>query len=210
MNYSVRIQKALQRAALWHRDQVRKDVEKTPYIVHLVSVLLILAEFTDDEDVLIAGLFHDVLEDVDLKLADVIECQFGARVLGFVESVSEDKDPQTESDPQATWRERKLGYLAKITHDDKEALLISAADKVDNWEGMVSSVRLHGIQATEGFNASLDDRLWFAEEVAKLLRNRIGDHVLVQRLEQAVRQTKELISSLMQVELLKNSHIELT
>lgn len=198
MNYSTRIHKALQQAALWHRDQVRKDLEKTPYIVHLVSVMLLLSEFTEDEDVLIAGLFHDVLEDVDLKLAGVIEHQFGARVLELVESVSEDKDPQAESDAQATWRNRKNGYLEKLAHDSKDALLISAADKVDNWEGMVNSIRLNGLKATEGFNAPLDDRMWFAEEVVKSLRNRVGDHALVLRLEQAIRQTKELVSSLAQ------------
>jgi (p)ppGpp synthase/HD superfamily hydrolase len=198
MKYSTRIHKAVQQAALWHRDQVRKDIEKTPYIVHLVSVMLLLSEFTEDEDVLIAGLFHDVLEDVDLKLAGVIEHQFGSHVLELVESVSEDKDPQANSDAQATWRERKNGYLEKLAHDSKDALLISAADKVDNWEGMVNSIRLNGLKATEGFNAPLDDRLWFAQEVARSLRNRIGDHALVLRLEQAIRQTKELVSSLAQ------------
>ena len=209
MKYSTRIHKAMQQAALWHRDQVRKDIEKTPYIVHLFSVMLLLSEFTEDEDVLIAGLFHDVLEDVDLKLAGVIEHQFGARVLELVESVSEAKDPQANSDARATWRERKLGYLAKLAHDDKEALLLSAADKVDNWEEMVNSLRKHGIKATDGFNAPIDDRLWFAKEIVQSLRDRLGDHVLVGRLEQAIRQTKELVASLTQIDLLKNSQIDL-
>lgn len=198
MNYSTRIHKAVQQAALWHRDQVRKDVEKTPYIVHLISVMLLLAEYTEDEDVLIAGLFHDVLEDIDLKLAGVIEHQFGAHVLELVESVSEAKDPQAESDARATWRERKTGYLEKLAHDDKESLLISAADKIDNWEGMISSLRQHGIKAAEGFNASLDDRLWFADEVVRCLQDRLGDHALVRRLEQAMQRVKELTRMLQQ------------
>lgn len=200
MNYSIRIHKALQQVALWHRDQVRKDLEKTPYIVHLVSVMLLLAEYTEDEDILIAGLFHDVLEDVDLKLAGIIEHQFGARVLELVESVSEDKDPQANSDAKATWRERKSGYLEKLAHDDKEALLISAADKVDNWEDMVNSLRRHGKGAFEGFNASIDDRLWFADEIVECLCSRLGDHTLVQRLSQATQRVKELIKTLEQDE----------
>ena len=206
MNYSPRIKKAVQQAALWHREQVRKDIERTPYIVHLVSVLLTLAEFTDDEDVLIAGLFHDVLEDVDLKLAVVIEHQFGSRVLGFVEGVSEDKDPKDETDAVATWKDRKLGYLAKMDQDEKEALLISAADKVDNWEGMVASLRKHGMKAMDGFNASVDDRLWFADEVTVRLRARLGDHTLVQRLEQALKHVRELIQQKEQVQVVENVH----
>lgn len=194
MMYSARLQKALNQAALWHRDQVRKDVERTPYIVHLVSVLLTLAEYTDDEEVLIAGLFHDVLEDVDNRLAGVIEHQFGARVLGLVEAVSEDKDPKDETNAVATWRDRKLGYLAKMEHDEKEALLISAADKVDNWEGMVASLRKHGMRALEGFNASVDDRLWFADEVVIRLRQKLGDHALVERLTIALQHVRELIA----------------
>ena len=194
MIYSARIQKALEQAALWHRVQVRKDVERTPYIVHLVSVLLTLAEHTDDEDVLIAGLLHDVLEDVDLKLAGVIEHQFGSRVLGLVESVSEDKDPQVKTDAVVTWRDRKLGYLAKLEHDEKEALLISAADNVNNWEGLVASLRKHGVKALEGFNASINDRLWFADEVVVRLRHKLGDHALVERLTTALQHVRELIA----------------
>lgn len=194
MIYSARIQKALEQAALWHREQVRKDVERTPYIVHLVSVALTLAEHSDDEDVLIAGLLHDVLEDVDLKLAGVIEHHFGSRVLGLVESVSEDKDPQVKTDAVTTWRDRKLGYLAKLEHDEKEALLISAADNVNNWEGLVASLRKHGAKALEGFNASINDRLWFADEVVVRLRNKLGDHALVERLTIALQHVRELIA----------------
>ena len=47
-----------------HLNQVRKADEGLPYISRLFSVAWILSSYTDDEDTIIAGLLHDILEDV--------------------------------------------------------------------------------------------------------------------------------------------------
>ncbi|MEK7182016.1 MAG: HD domain-containing protein, partial [Patescibacteria group bacterium] len=57
------IDKAIQRATVLHHGQERKGTG-APYIVHPYAVAFLLAHYTDDEDVIIAGLLHDVLEDV--------------------------------------------------------------------------------------------------------------------------------------------------
>ena len=44
-----RIHNALELAARLHREQVRRDNLRTPYITHLMCVMLILSEETDDE-----------------------------------------------------------------------------------------------------------------------------------------------------------------
>jgi len=101
-----------------------------PYIVHPVEVAMILDKYTDDEDVICAGLLHDVLEDVVGYSRANLAQEFGERVAQIVQEVSEDKDPNVPEDAKATWRERKEKYLAGLRQDSEEAILVCAAEKM--------------------------------------------------------------------------------
>src|SRR5262245_41207309 len=68
--------------------QTRQGDRQLPYVVHPVTVALILSRYSDDEDTIIAGLLHDVLEDTHLG-EEVIERQFGPKVLAMVRDVTE-------------------------------------------------------------------------------------------------------------------------
>ena len=57
-----RLQQAITQAATSHDGHYRKGSTK-PYVTHVVSVMLIASEYTDDEDILIACLLHDIMED---------------------------------------------------------------------------------------------------------------------------------------------------
>ena len=63
-----------------HRDQRRKDAEQSPYINHPLQVADILATAGAEEDVVVAALLHDTIEDTDTS-ANEIESAFGATVL---------------------------------------------------------------------------------------------------------------------------------
>lgn len=196
MKFTTKIINAIGQAAIWHRDQVRKDFERTPYIAHPYSVMLTLSEFTNDEDVLIASLFHDVLEDVDLKLAGIIEKEYGPKVIKIVKVLSEDKDPKIQADAKATWRSRKLGYLEHLKLAPEEVLLISCADKLDNYHTLAMAIENHGLDAAlEKFNAPLKDQLWFADEIIEIFMNRLDGHPLVTRLSQTINHIKNLSSA---------------
>ena len=58
---------ALALAARAHRDQLRKGTD-LPYIAHPVHVSIILIRHGFGEDLTIAGLLHDVVEDTDTSL----------------------------------------------------------------------------------------------------------------------------------------------
>ena len=68
--YSERYEAALAMAARTHRDQTRKASD-VPYIVHLAHVSVILIRHGFGEDLAIAGLLHDAVEDQDLPLVEV-------------------------------------------------------------------------------------------------------------------------------------------
>jgi len=193
IRFNTKIISAIGEAAIWHRNQVRKDIERTPYIAHPYSVMLTLSEFTNDEDVLIASLFHDVLEDVDLKLAEIIEKEYGPKVIKIVKALSEDKDPKKQTDAKATWRSRKLGYLEHLKLAPEEVLLVSCADKLDNYHTLAMAIENHGLDtALERFNAPLKDQLWFADEIIEIFKNRLDDHPLVTHLSQTINHIKNL------------------
>jgi (p)ppGpp synthase/HD superfamily hydrolase len=193
MRFTTKVINAIGQAAIWHRDQVSKDFERTPYVAHPYSVMSMLSEFTNDEDFLIASLFHDVLEDVDLKLAEIIEKEYGPKVIKIVKSLSEGKDPKKQTDAKATWRSRKLGYLEHLKLAPEEILLISCADKLDNYYRLAMAIENHGLDTALGkFNAPLKDQLWFADEIIQIFKHRLDDHPLVTRLSQTINHIKNL------------------
>src|SRR5688572_29539451 len=84
------IARALKFAAGKHRLQKRKD-HQTPYINHPIEVLQILSTVggVTDNDILIAAVLHDTLEDTETT-PEEIEKEFGQRVLELVKEVSDD------------------------------------------------------------------------------------------------------------------------
>lgn len=68
-----------------HEGQRRRSGE--PYIVHPVSVALILTELEMDRDSVIAGILHDVVEDTSMSLEEVKE-RFGEDVAMLVDGVT--------------------------------------------------------------------------------------------------------------------------
>ncbi|XP_041435981.1 guanosine-3',5'-bis(diphosphate) 3'-pyrophosphohydrolase MESH1-like isoform X2 [Xenopus laevis] len=112
-------------AAEKHKQQRRKDPEKTPYINHPLGVARILsheAEITDTA-VLQAALLHDTVEDTNTTFAE-IELHFGQDVRNIVEEVTDDKTlPKME---------RKKQQIAHAPHCSHKAKLVKLADKLYN------------------------------------------------------------------------------
>jgi len=185
MKLTVNIQKAINVAAEKHLGQIRKG-DGLPYIIHPFGVAWILANYTVDEDVIVAGLLHDVLEDVKGYYFDDLRNDFGERVAQIVKAVSEDKDPNVKWDEKATWEERKHKYLAHLRTADDAALLVSIADKVHNLQSMKSAYDSLGSSIWERFNAGPGRTLWFYEQVLAISQERFGDHDLVKCLAAAL------------------------
>ena len=74
-----RLADALDFAVRAHGDQVRKGT-KIPYVSHLLGVAGLVFEGGGDEELAIAGLLHDVLEDTSAS-EEQLEETFGPRNL---------------------------------------------------------------------------------------------------------------------------------
>src|SRR5688500_10611588 len=86
------ILKALEFAALKHRDQRRKDADASPYISHPIALANVLAcdGGVTDSAVLVAAILHDTLEDTQTTPAELRE-QFGEKIAEIVGEVTDDK-----------------------------------------------------------------------------------------------------------------------
>lgn len=177
MKYTKKIQKAINFAAVGHQAQKRKDLNKTPYIVHPVGVAMILSQYTNDQNVIIAGLLHDVVEDCGIS-KETLKKEFGQKVASIVMEVTEDMALKSKKGAKASWTERKQGYLSRLKTDSKEALMVCAADKIHNLNSMREAFDVEGAKFWKSFNSPADQKLWFYEEIYKQLKNRIPGKML--------------------------------
>lgn len=112
-----------------HAGQVRK-LANTPYILHPLEVASILGTMTNDEDILIAGLLHDTVEDCGADPKE-IKRLFGARAAALVQSETEDK--LSDRPPAETWMERKQDSLLFLQHTkDIGVKMLWLGDKLSN------------------------------------------------------------------------------
>ena len=116
-----------------HEGQVRKYTG-VPYITHPISVGFIIASvrwFTNDQDVIAAGILHDVLEDTDRTVEDIFEL-CNQRVTDFVEDVT---DISKLSDGNRKYRKKiEIEHLAVAPPESKT---IKLADILDNAPGII-------------------------------------------------------------------------
>lgn len=63
MSYNTRMHKAFEITALVHKGQDRKNPYGVPFISHCFAVYYLVEQYTNDENILIAALLHDAIED---------------------------------------------------------------------------------------------------------------------------------------------------
>src|SRR6516165_11996786 len=109
-----RFDRALLYASHIHGGQVRKGTS-TPHLAHLLAVSATVLEYRGDEDLAIAALLHDSVEDQGgwSRLEDVRN-RFGERVARVVAACSDSLADTAKGEPKAHWQERKEGYLAHL------------------------------------------------------------------------------------------------
>ena len=145
-------------AAEKHKGQTRK-ASTIPYIAHLMGVASLVLEAGGDEDLAIAALLHDVVEDCGGKpMLKEVRRRFGARVAHVVEGCTDD---DTGGEPKPSWRERKETYLRHLRTADADTQLVSAADKLNNVRSILSDYRAVGESVWERFKGGREGTLWY-------------------------------------------------
>lgn len=172
--YTYKVEQAIKAAALLHQDQLRKGPVPIPYITHLVSVMMILRDYTKDENTLVAALLHDTLEDTDYTPAELKE-DFGSEVLEIVESLTE---PQSSEDNKISWVEKKRIYANKLKKSSDVAVTIAAADKIHNFRCFVDDYTDNHDAFLKDFGTNLEQRLEAYQNIANVINNRLKDGIV--------------------------------
>ncbi|HVR22495.1 MAG TPA: HD domain-containing protein [Candidatus Polarisedimenticolia bacterium] len=169
-------------AAEKHAGQTRKTTT-IPYIAHLMGVASLVLEFGGDEDMAIAALLHDVVEDCGgAPVLKEVRRRFGSRVAKIVDGCTD-----SDIDPKPPWRGRKEAYLRHLKSADAETRLVSAADKLNNARSILSDYREVGDSIWERFNGGREGTLWYYRALVQEFGRRRPNR-LMRELELAVQE----------------------
>ena len=141
--YSDVINHALAFAAKHHDRQVRKGT-KLPYLTHPANVAIILSRYGRDNDTVVAGILHDVIEDcvrdgfTREMLEQRIGDKFGAQVLETVLAVTYRR--QDDDGVELSGEERRADYLERLSRAKDNARWVCAADKIHNASSIISDL----------------------------------------------------------------------
>jgi GTP pyrophosphokinase len=148
-----------------------------------MGVASLVLEFGGDEDMAIAALLHDVVEDCGgAPMLKEVRRRFGSRVAKVVEGCTD-----SDTDPKPPWRERKETYIRHLKTADAETRLVSAADKLNNVRSILSDYRKVGESVWARFRGGREGTLWYYRALLEEFLRRKPSR-LIRELELAVRE----------------------
>jgi (p)ppGpp synthase/HD superfamily hydrolase len=142
--YSDVVNHALAFAAKHHDRQVRKGT-KLPYLTHPANVAIILTRYGRDNDTVVAGILHDVIQDCvqdgysRAMLEQRIGDKFGSGVLETVLAVTYRK--LDDDGVELSTDDRRADYLERLANASAEARWVCAADKIHSGASLIADLR---------------------------------------------------------------------
>jgi (p)ppGpp synthase/HD superfamily hydrolase len=142
--YSDRINHALAFAAKHHDQQVRKGT-RLPYLTHPANVAIILTRYERDDQTVVAGILHDVIEDCVREaytrqmLEQRIGDKFGGDVLDTVLAVTQRR--LDDDGVELSYDERRDDYLERLSLAGDAARWVCAADALHNAATLLADLR---------------------------------------------------------------------
>ena len=175
---SPRIEAARRFAAQAHQGQPRRGT-RFPYIVHPLEVARLIAAHYSDEDLVVAGLLHDVLEDTDTTAAE-LERLFGSRVTGLVKAVTASNG--------ANWRATRSATLAKLVTAEPDAVRLKVADGLSNVRSIGRDIRRLGraVAFAKSRASSSADLAWYHGGICAVATERLGSEPLLAQYRSAI------------------------
>ncbi|MBA3854134.1 MAG: hypothetical protein C0503_06950 [Gemmatimonas sp.] len=142
--YSDRINHAFAFAAKHHDREVRKGT-RLPYLTQPANVALILTRYGRDEDTVVAGILHDVVEDCQREgwtremLTERIAAKFGDASLDAALAVTRRK--LDDDGIELARDDVRADCLARLATATESARWVFAADKVHHAGSLLADLR---------------------------------------------------------------------
>ena len=152
-----KIEYAIYYATRAHKNQRRK-IEDVDMIFHPFTVGMILQRNNCDEDIVTAGILHDVVEDTKYSFDD-IEKDFGKQIRDYVYDAS-------EPDKSLEWEDRKQHTINQIKNAPLGSKLIVACDKISNLEDLEDCIELYGEEKSwSSLKRNKEKQKWYYTKV---------------------------------------------
>lgn len=194
LHFSDRLTRTVDYARHLHIE--RRKGTGIPAMAHLFGVASLvmgeagLAGFPVTEDMVIAALLHDAVEDHGgaPRLEDIRQ-NFGPNVARMVEGLSDslEENPNAKS----SWEQRKREYIERLRDEPADVRLISAADKLYNARSMLEDYRLIGSELWRRFKRGRDLQMWYFETIVGVFKSSEKSRI-VDELERVVAELKQI------------------
>ncbi len=170
-----------------HEGQLRKSGE--PFFTHPTAVSLILADLEMDQDTLIAGLLHDVIEDTPYTFEEIAE-RFGTRVAHLVDGVTKLEKIKYETKEEREAENLRKMFLAMT--EDIRVILIKLVDRLHNMRTLkfqVDEKKVSKARETLEIYAPIAHRLgifkikWELEDISLLYLDPNGYYDLIAKID---------------------------
>lgn len=174
-----KIEYAIYYATKAHKGQKRK-VEDMDMIFHPYTVGMNLQRNGCEENIVAAGILHDVVEDTPHTFED-IEKEFGKEVMNYVYDAS-------EPDKSLEWEERKKHTIEHIKNAPLGSKFIVACDKISNLEDLADCIELYGEEkAWSSLKRGKDKQKWYYTNVYESCINGVDEnHPIFKRYKQVL------------------------
>ena len=148
-------------------DGMRRRSSDAPYVLHPMEVGAVIGTMTDKQEVIAAGVLHDVVEDAGITIEEIGE-KFGARVMELVAAETENK--RADLPPAATWRVRKEETLAILRDtQDMGVLMMWLGDKLANMRSIYRDHQVEGDAVWQKFNQKdVKEHAWYYGSIVRL------------------------------------------
>jgi (p)ppGpp synthase/HD superfamily hydrolase len=153
---------AIEVAAKAHRNQLRKGTD-IPYISHPYAVGLLLLQAGCSEEVIVAGILHDTVEDTPITLEYIRE-HFGDKVASIVGGCS-------EPDKSLPWEERKRHTIEFLRTAPPEIRMVTCADKLHNIRTILAEYERLGDEVWKRFKRGREAQEWYFRGLVESISN---------------------------------------
>jgi (p)ppGpp synthase/HD superfamily hydrolase len=188
LHFTGRFTSAVEYARHLHIER-RKGTD-IPYMAHLLGVAsLVMAEaghagFPVTEDMVIAALLHDAVEDHGgLPRLEDIEQNFGPNVARMVKGLTDSF--AADSGNKDPWQHRKQAYISRLRQEPADVQLVSAADKLYNAKAILDDYRVIGPKIWDRFKRGRKDQLWYFNSLLAVFKESGGGRT-VDELERVI------------------------
>lgn len=176
MILSEKLQHALNDTLVLHKHQKRKGTV-IPYASHPISLAMLLIDAKLKEEIVIAALLHDTIEDTELDEKSLRD-KYGQEIYDLVMAC-------TEKDQSQKWEIRKSHTIEKFPGLSEDAKWIVLVDKLHNLYSMYYQYQVVGDALWDNFSRGPEKQQWYYHTLLEKFRQeaQFKNHELLMKYE---------------------------